>query len=137
MDPNFARVHSYLGWAYLQRGMHAESISELQRARELFGDNPARLTELAHAYAVAGRTRDARNALEELNRLSKHTYIESDLMAHVYAGLGETGQALDWLEKGFEERAVKLVLLKVDPRFDSVRSHPRFSDLVRRIGFPQ
>jgi TolB-like protein/DNA-binding winged helix-turn-helix (wHTH) protein/Flp pilus assembly protein TadD len=137
MDPNFARVHSYLGWAYLQKGMHSQAIEELQKARALFGENPARLAELAYAYAVAGRTTDARKALEELNQLSKRTYIASDLMAHIYAGLQETERALDYLERTYQERAVKLVLLKVDPRFDPVRAHPRFAELVRRVGFPE
>ncbi len=55
-------------------------------------------------------------------------------MAEIYTGLGEKHQALEWLEKTYEERSTALIYLKVDPVFDSLRSDPRFADLLRRIG---
>ena len=58
-------------------------------------------------------------------------------VAMVYAELGEKDQALNWLEKGYKERATKMVFLKIDPFFDNLRSDPRFVELVRRVGLPQ
>jgi hypothetical protein len=55
----------------------------------------------------------------------------------VYAGLGETDQALDLLEEAYDQRLPSMVNLKVDPSLDSLRSNPRFQNLLRRIGFPQ
>ncbi|MCI0354134.1 MAG: tetratricopeptide repeat protein, partial [Acidobacteria bacterium] len=87
MDPNFARVHSYLGWTYLQQQKYDQAIAELEKARELSGGSPARLAELGHAYALAGRREKALKLLAELTALARHRYVEPDLMALIYAGL--------------------------------------------------
>jgi adenylate cyclase len=55
----------------------------------------------------------------------------------VYTGLANQDQVFEWLEKAYEERAVWLVLVKVEPRFDSLRSDPRFKNLLRRMKFPE
>jgi len=136
MEPGFPRVHSYLGWSFLQKGMYQEAIAELKKARDLFGDNPGRIAELGHAYAVAGRKTEARAVLRELTGLSRRRYLEPDLVALIHVGLGEREEAFRWLERAYEERAVKMVLLKVEPAFDPLRDDPRFADLLRRVGFP-
>ncbi len=136
MDPNFARVHSYLGWTHLQQQKYDLAITELEKSRELSGSSPARLAELGHAYAVAGRRPQAQKVLTELAAVSRRRYVEPDLIALIHAALGDQDQAFRWLEKAYAERSVKLVLLKVDPRMDPLRSDPRFQDLAKRIGLP-
>jgi TolB-like protein/DNA-binding winged helix-turn-helix (wHTH) protein/Flp pilus assembly protein TadD len=136
LDPNFARVHSYLGWTYLQQGKFDQAIAELEEAHRLAGTGPARLAELGHAYAVAGRKEQAQKVLRQLHAAAPNRYLEPDLIALIYAGLGERDEAFRWLEKAYAGRSVKLVILKVDPRFDTLRSDPRFADLTRRVGLP-
>ena len=136
MDPNFARVHSYLGWTYLQQQKFDQAIAELEKARELSGSSPARLAELGHAYAVAGRRPQALKVLAELTALARNRYVEPDLIALIYAGLGDKEQAFRSLENAYEGHSVKLVLLKVDPRMDPLRSDPRFQELAKKIGLP-
>jgi hypothetical protein len=58
-------------------------------------------------------------------------------LAHASVGLGDNHQTLEWLEKAYEQRDPFLVLLKADPRFDPLSSHPRFRNLLRRIGLPR
>ncbi len=58
-------------------------------------------------------------------------------IAHVFAMIGETEEAMIWLERAYEERDPHLLVVKSDPRMDPLRSDPRFQDLLRRIGFPQ
>ena len=135
MDPSFSRVHSYLGWAYLQKGMYGDAVAELEEARALFGDSPARAAEVAHAYAVAGRTSEARALLVELTELSKQEYVEAELIAKIHIGLGEHNEAFEWLEKAYADRSVDRVQFKIDPLLDPLREDPRFSDLLRRIGY--
>lgn len=132
LEPNFARVHSYLGWTHLAKGNYKEGIAALQRANELSGSH-ARLAELGHAYAVAGDRQKAQRILTQLRNLAERQYVEPDLLARIYIGLGDRDRAFQWLKKAYSERSVKLVLLNVDPKFDPIRSDPRFVDLIRRV----
>jgi hypothetical protein len=67
----------------------------------------------------------------------ERTPVEADLLARAYAALGETDRAIGSLERGFEERAVKMILIAVDPQYDRLRGDRRFQDLVRRLNLPQ
>jgi hypothetical protein len=94
------------------------------------------MAALGHVYAVAGRKGEARKILAELEELAKHRYVSPYDRATVYAGLGEKDQAITWLERAYQERSDGLVFLKVEPKFDGLRSDPRFVDLLRHVGFP-
>jgi hypothetical protein len=72
--------------------------------------------------------------LAELEETAKRTYVAPFVVALVYTGLGETKPAFEWLEKAYECRSWGLLWLNVDPRFDSLRSDSRFTDLLCRIG---
>ncbi|MBA3716267.1 MAG: hypothetical protein H0W76_28075 [Pyrinomonadaceae bacterium] len=74
------------------------------------------------------------NLVDELRELSKQRYVSSFVSTLIYIGLGEKDQALQWLEKACDERSDYMVILKVDPVFDSLRSDPRFSDMQQRVG---
>jgi tetratricopeptide (TPR) repeat protein len=132
-DPNFPVAHYTLGLAYEQKGMFAEAIAECNQARLLDPKLPFLLSYLGHAYAVSGKRDEARRMLEELKKSAKQTYVDLYYVAIIYVGLGETDQAFAWLEKAYQERSENLLALKVDPVFDSLRSDPRFADLLRRL----
>ena len=136
MDPSFSRVHSYLGWAYLEKAMYSEAITELEKARDLSGASPSRTAELAQGYAVAGRSKEARRLLAELEEFFEQRWVEADLIAKIYAGLGENDEAFKWLEKAYLDRSTELVMLREDPLLDPLRDDARFDDLLSRIGFP-
>ena len=55
----------------------------------------------------------------------------------MHVGLGEHDQALNWIDKAYEERFNRLAYLKREPVWDPLRSDPRFVDLLRRINLPQ
>jgi hypothetical protein len=76
--------------------------------------------------AEAGRKGDALQILDDLNRMAAQRYVPPESRALVHAGLGETENALDWLEKAFDERSSYMIYLSVDPRLDRLRLHPRF-----------
>jgi hypothetical protein len=114
--------------------MYAEALAELAKARDLFGASPAREAELAHGYAVAGKTAEARKMLIALEELRKSRYVDADLIAKIYVGLGEDETAFAWLEKALAERSMKRVMLKVDPLYDRLRGNRRFGEILRRLG---
>ncbi len=85
---------------------------------------------------MAGRRAEAQQALDQLNERSKQKYVPAGLRVMIYAGLGQRDKALEWLEKSYEERNIVgdgTADIKVDPVFDSLRSDPRFADLLRRM----
>jgi len=137
MNPNFHEAHWFLGWAYEEKLMYEEAVTEFQKAVALSGGSVQMIAELGHAYAVSGKKDDAQKALDELKELSKRRYVTPYTIALIYVGLGEKDQALEWLESAYEDRDVWLIYLKVEPKFDSLRSEPLFTDLMRRVGLVQ
>jgi serine/threonine-protein kinase len=136
LDPNFPLVHAYLPAAYEQKGMYDEAIAGFQKGITLRGGTEwsFSMSGLGHAYGLSGKKAEARAVLDELQRTLRQQYVPADSIALVYAGLGEKDQAFTWLEKAYQEHAFKMAWLKVDPQWDSLRSDPRFADLVRRVG---
>jgi TolB-like protein/Tfp pilus assembly protein PilF/tRNA A-37 threonylcarbamoyl transferase component Bud32 len=134
MDPDFEIAHYLLGWVFGQKGLYDEAIAELRRAEGFSGGAAKHLARLAQVYAATGAETEARKILEQLNELSKQTYVPPCFFAIVCAGLGEKDQAFAWLDKACAERDSYLLDLKVDPIYDNLRSDPRFDEMVRRIG---
>ncbi|MGH2406348.1 MAG: tetratricopeptide repeat protein, partial [bacterium] len=133
-DPNFALAHQRLGWAYVQKGMFEDAVAAFQKAMGVAGVL-WQMPSLGYVYALSGKTDEARRVLAELRDLAKQRYVPSYSFALVYLGLGENDQAIEWLERTYEERDGFLVYLKVEQRLDPLREDPRFQDLLRRVGF--
>ncbi|HEY0320581.1 MAG TPA: alpha/beta fold hydrolase [Pyrinomonadaceae bacterium] len=133
-DPSFFLAHFYLIPAYEQKGMFEEAINELQKAIALSGGSTAMTALLGHVHAVSGRRDEALEVLTELKEKSEREYVPSYYFVLVYLGLDEKDEALQWLERAYSERSTHLVWLKVDPIFDGLRSDPRFTELLRRMG---
>jgi TolB-like protein/DNA-binding winged helix-turn-helix (wHTH) protein/Flp pilus assembly protein TadD len=135
MDPNFALAHNQLGQAYLQKQMYDPAIAELEKAVQLSAGSPTCEANLARAYAASGSRSGAEKLLSDLKKRSNPSASLASEIAMIYAALGNRDQAMNWLEKGYEERFNPGVLLR--PGFDPLRSDPRFKTLVRRIGLPR
>ncbi len=135
IDSNFPWAHCVLAQAYLQKSMFEEAISEFQKAANLSDRSVEYLSQLAHAYAVSGNRNKALKIIEELNRRSKEIYVSEFRIALIYTGLGEMDKVFECLEKAHKERNADLAELKVEPRFDSLRSDPRFKALLKKMGF--
>jgi serine/threonine protein kinase/Tfp pilus assembly protein PilF len=134
MDPNFPSAHLFLGLAYEQVARGEEAIAELQKSASLSGGEPAELGLRGHVYASAGRRAEAQRVLAELKDLSKRRYVPAFDMALVYVGLGEKREALEWLERAYEDHSYRLTWIKCWRQLDSLRGEPRFQELLRRMG---
>jgi TolB-like protein/DNA-binding winged helix-turn-helix (wHTH) protein/Flp pilus assembly protein TadD len=133
-DPSFAAAHLLLGQAYLQKGLQAQAISELQNATTLSGDSPSYMAEVGVAYAVSGKKVEALSVINQLRKVAKQSYVSSYGLAQIYAALGDKPNTMNCLQSAYDEGAVWMQYLQVDPVLDSVRSQPRFQDLVRQMG---
>jgi Tfp pilus assembly protein PilF len=128
-----------LAEAYLAKGMSQHAVAEMEKVVAVRKE-PQRWDGypiLAFAYAKAGRRGEALKILDEQKRLANQGYITPYSFAIIYTGLGDKERAFEYLEKAYEEHALPMVHFPSRPLFDSLRSDPRFVDLVRRMNLPQ
>jgi TolB-like protein/DNA-binding winged helix-turn-helix (wHTH) protein/Tfp pilus assembly protein PilF len=134
MDPNFAAAHLLLGEAYVQAGTPGEAVDELKRAANLSGDSPLYTSQIAVALVAAGRMGEARQIADTLEGASRERYVSPYGLAQIYAALRSDDQTFKWLRAAYEDRAVWMAYLAVDPVFDRYRSDPRFQDHIKQVG---
>jgi len=136
---NNAHPRMLLGEVYLANGMIAEGVSEMEKGISLdktLDESPERWDRyplLAYAYATAGRREDALKILAEQKSLAKRRYVSPYNFAIIYTGLGDKDRAFEWLAKSVEERTLIVFHLKSRPLFDSLRSDPRYADLLSKM----
>jgi TolB-like protein/DNA-binding winged helix-turn-helix (wHTH) protein/Flp pilus assembly protein TadD len=120
-----------LGLVFDAQGKYDLAISALERQKLQQG------FDVAEVYAAAGKPEEARRRMADaIHRLKEEkSYVRPGWVAEVYIALGDKDEAMRWLERGYKERDLWLALLRVWPRFDPLRSDPRFQDLVRRMKF--
>jgi eukaryotic-like serine/threonine-protein kinase len=143
IDPGFWVAHHYLGLAYAKKGSYEEAIRQLRGLLESPGDGPLKdgavendpevAASLGFIYASAGKRGEAEAILERLKSLSERRYVSGLYLAIIYAGLKDRDRALEYLNQAYESRHPGLVLIRVDPIFDDLRSDDRFKQLVKRF----
>jgi adenylate cyclase len=134
--PESAVAHEYLGWCYEQKRMYGEAVEEYLKEKAVHGVSKEELSMLGQVFAKSGMKGLIRVELKSTMAESKDQYVKPFEIAQLYARLGENDRALQWLEKVYQERGHDLIFMKVDPRVDSLRSDPRFQDLLRRMNLP-
>ena len=136
-DPNFMVAHTVLGLAREQEGQPDSAIAEFQSAMALSGGRPpVYLDYLGHAYALAGKRAEAETVLAQLDQQVKPGGASPVYRAATLVALGRKDQALDALEEGSAPGAGgESEWLNVDPRYEALRSDPRFQRLLHVDGF--
>jgi tetratricopeptide (TPR) repeat protein len=136
LDPTSGAALAGLGWAHCCNAQYEPAIAAWRKAIPLWPGSTC-IAWLGEAYAAADRRDEAHKVLKQLQELSKERYVTPYGVARIYAALRETDETFTWLETAYAQRANWMVLLKIDPCFDNLRSDPRFQDLMRRMNFPQ
>ena len=134
LDEGFGLAHRRLGQTYEQKQMYSEAIVEFQKAGTLSGEDVELLSARGHFYAMLGETDKANEVLRQLNALAERRYVPAYMVARVYLGFGDNDRVFELLEEACGERYGYLAYLNVEPLFDSIRSDPRFAELIRRVG---
>ena len=140
MDPGFGPAHWNLGIIHMLQGRFEEARQELAQSVEYSGGLTSTLAIQAYAHAVSGDETTARAILSELESRRQSPgrgYASPVLIACVYEGLGQTDEALNWLEQAITERDGWLVSINSFPRFESLRGDPRFESILRRVGLSE
>jgi tetratricopeptide (TPR) repeat protein len=142
-DPGFWVARHYLALAYVQKGMFDDAIRELRSLIKapptgpipdnVVADETEATASLGFAYAMAGKRNEAMAIIDQLHRLAAKRYVSGLYFAIVYAGLKDNDHAMEFLNKAFETRHPGLVLIRIEPMFDALRSDERFKQLVKRF----
>lgn len=132
MSPDWDLGHIWRGQALTQLGQGDAAIAALERAVQLAGGTGISAAALAHTYATFGETERAREVLADL--LAAEDYRPSFEIAKVYLALGERDNALDWLERAYDENTHSMAFLKVDPQLEALHGNERFEALVEKVG---
>lgn len=134
LDPTFWIAHAGLSQAYALKGLWKESMEHYEESMVLYG-NAGLAAKIKAACAKSGCRSATRVILEDRQlKRSSGRWISSADDAYFYVMLGEKDLALMALDKAVEERDPGVTALQVDPIFDSIRSDPRFQQLVHRVG---
>jgi tetratricopeptide (TPR) repeat protein len=132
--PEHTINYSYMARVYAQLGRYEEAISSHEQSSELRDQSGELSPFLAYIYSLSGKRAEAQKRLNNIIEYSKQNFVPPISIAGVYVGLGEKEEAFFWLEKGYSQNDALLNYLKMDPTFDPLRSDPRYTELLRKIG---
>jgi TolB-like protein/Tfp pilus assembly protein PilF len=140
-DPNNGEHHDFLSHNYMKKGMYKEAVQELEQGYSLFGQSQV-ADSIRRGYEAAGYRGAIQQWAKELEHLqATHQAFMPGSLAAAYAILGDRDRAFYWLDQAYEHREMVSIdggvyFLPADPAYDSLRSDPRYKDLLRRVGLP-
>ena len=133
IEPNFWIAHIMLARIYIRQNRFDEAIAEAKKASEYSGGNREAASLEALALAKSERRDESSAILKELKSRSNQRYVPSYNIAMIENGLGSREEVLNNLEKAFAEKDVRIILLKVEPKWNNLRGEARFVELMRRM----
>ncbi|MFL6603459.1 MAG: winged helix-turn-helix domain-containing tetratricopeptide repeat protein [Steroidobacteraceae bacterium] len=131
LDDRPGIAHALLGRVYLHTGRYNLALAEFAQTR---GPTPGSYGDVGQALALSGRRSEALAELDRVLKLSVQRYVPAVDIASIYASLGDTENALTWLDRALQQRASTLGFLAQNPTFDRLHDDPRFAALVDRVG---
>ena len=136
LDPAYYRTHFWLGRVYDQKRMFNEAVAEAEIVLKATPDSNLGLTEMAYSLASAGRSPEARAILRRLQERKNNIFVPAYNLASINIALNEDDLALQYLQQAYDERDWAMVVFPGEPRFDPLRSEPRFQELARKLALP-
>src|SRR3989442_934563 len=137
LNPNYFGAHHHLANSYLAERRYEEAIAEAEKMSANATSEGSGRPFLGYTYAVAGKRAEAEKILDELKERSKQRHVNPAEFALIYTGLGDKDRAFEFLQKEYEENQRLPAFINVLPEWDSLRSDPRFTDLLRRMKFTE
>lgn len=137
MDPNFENARALIISAYVQQGKFAEALTEIDRMGDP-EDSPSTWATRAFVYNHSGATAQAQHAIMRFEELTPKLHANRTLaQLFAYNGSSQKEKMIALLEKAYAEHSPALTNIKVDPKYDSLRSDPRFQELLSQVGLNQ
>jgi DNA-binding winged helix-turn-helix (wHTH) protein/TolB-like protein len=131
LDDRPGIAHALLGRVYLHTGRYDLALAEFAQTH---GPTPGSFGDVGQALALSGRRAEALTELDRVLKLSTQRYVPAVDIASIYASLGDTENALAWLDRALQQRTSTLGFLAQNPAFDGLHEDPRFAAMVDRVG---
>ena len=135
--PTFVQAYAVIAQSYGAKSMFKEALEANAHHLELSHNWPYARAMDGYLRARTGDRKSALKRIDELHEMSQKSYVPAIAFALVYVGLGDKDNTLSWLNKAYEERFTRLAYIRQEAFWDPVRSDPRYTDLIRKMGFPQ
>jgi tetratricopeptide (TPR) repeat protein len=132
LDPGGVAAHTILRWAFERKGMVTEALAQYEQERVFAGDTPTTRAKRAHVLAATGHYEQARELLQEILAKRDTEWVTAYEIAVIYCLLGDREDAFRWLAQAEREHAVGFTFVRVDPHLESLRTDPRFQQLLQR-----
>ncbi len=129
LDPNFFVAHGTLSSVYEAKGLYEKALDHGMK-----GEPQEIITRVKKIFAAEGIMGVDKDFLKEILEASKHEYVSPNEFFFVYTRLNDKDKAFEWLEKAIEARSIKFTYLVADPRYDNIRTDPRYAAILRRYG---
>ena len=134
LDPHFATERAYIAQTYCAMGDAKSAENELNKIPPEAIDGLS-LSAKAKVLAIQGKRREAEGVLVQMRRLAETQYVSPFEIAAVYVSLNDRDQAFAYLNKAYDDGSEHLGFMRNMPLFDPIRDDPRYSELIKRIGF--
>ncbi len=135
LDPSFVPPHALLAMAYEVSGQREQAIAEYQRAYDL-GQRSERQADplgLATIYALKGERAKALQQLEKGKVVAQRGELPAFFVAVAYARLGDKNEAIEWLQRSYQNKEIMIADINVFPPLDPLRDDPRFQALAEKV----
>jgi tetratricopeptide (TPR) repeat protein len=136
LDPNFSTAYFFLGRAYEGKGMYDQAVDAYMKAGAINQVPEQTMKEMSEIYKKSGWKAYVKANLDRV-MATPASVPPPYVISSFYVRLGQNDEAIKWLEKAYEERDFRMIMITVSFEFDGLRSDPRFRDLVRRVGLPE
>jgi serine/threonine-protein kinase len=133
LHPNSAVACWLLGQACWFTGERETALAELQRAVDLSGRNPMKLSSLGWALALSGQTDRAREIQRELVERTTPASTRPLFLAVLHAAIGENDLAFATLERALAERELWLPLPRAIAGLTPLESDPRWPVFIGKV----
>jgi len=133
LDKNCSTCRTYIALAEVQKGEFKEALDVVAPVK-FPAAAPIDVATTGSILALAGEPERALNIAKDLQATMKHRYVCPYEMAATYTALGDKDKAFAWLQEAYRAHSICVIWLNNEPRFDPLRSDPRFSALARRVG---
>jgi tetratricopeptide (TPR) repeat protein len=145
MTPVPPSIPAMIGMNYIMKGMYEEALEALGKARELMSEEHTPTyflidyTEALFGFALAkaGRRNEAQDVLAGLLEKSRRAYVSPFVIGFLHTAFDDIDSCFDWLERAYQEHDGWLYSIRVEPMLDDIRSDPRYSALLEKIGLSE